>query len=270
MEKQKDGLKPAKHGRLKAKRACWRAERMSYSPRMNLDVGSQFSIGQLVAGAAGAVLLGALLAALLAGLLHAMLHAMGAWRTRTGAEKKFSWGLALLGVGLCAAVGGWTGLKVGVARATVPVAKDLGPKMVEEGLQNALRQAGMTNFAQLDVKRLREFVDKAESAGLPPLEQLERFRPQIEAARAKLLPEAKALLDTHAKEGKLALSEAVTALWPKVFDELIVWERRFRRAEIITGLLWVMGIEAALALVCLMVRLMPKPHTPQPATPPKL
>jgi hypothetical protein len=236
---------------------------------MNVDVGSQFSAGQLVAGAVGTMLLGSLLAALLAGGLHAVLHAMGAWRKRTGAENKFSWGLALLGVGLCAVVGVWTGLKVGVARATLPVAKDLGPRMVEEGLQNALRQAGMTNFAQLDVKRLREFMDKAESAALPPMEQLERFRPQIEAARAKLLPAAKALLDAHAKEGKLALNEAVTSLWPKVFDELTVWEGRFRRTEIITGLLWVVGIEAALALACLAIRLTQKPHVPQPATPPK-
>jgi len=234
---------------------------------MNLDAGSQFSVGQLIVGALGATLLGGLLAVLLAAVLHAALHAAGAFQTRPKAERKFSWLLALLGVGMCAVMGGWTGLKVGVVRAAVPAARDLGPKMVEEALQNGLRQAGLTNFAQLDVKQLREFVDKAESAPVPPLAQLERFRPQIEEARTRLLPAAKALLDAHAKDGKLALHEAVGKLWPQVFDELTAWEQRFRRWEIITGILWIVGIEALLAGVCLAMRLT---RDPLPAGPPKL
>lgn len=237
---------------------------------MNLDAGSQFSVGQLIAGAAGATVLGGLLALLLAALLHAGLHATGAFATRPRPEKKFSWWLALLGIGLGAVAGGWTGLKVGVARAAVPFAQDLGPKVAEEALQNGLRQAGMTNFAQLDVQQLREFVDKAESAPVPPLQQFERFRPEIEAARARLLPAAKALLDTRAKDGKLALHEAVSTLWPKVFDELTAWEQRFRRWEIITGILWVVGIEVLLALVCLVMRLTREPLPAGSPKPPRL
>lgn len=239
---------------------------------MNLAAAPQFEVGQLVAAAVGSLLLGALLAVVLAAALHAALHAAGALRTQREPKQKFSWWLAVLGVGLCAGIGGWTGLKIGVARAAVPVARDLGPKMVEEGLQQALRGAGLTNFAQLDVKRLRELVEQAESAPLPPLEfpGAEQVRPQIEEARAKLLPAAKTLLDAHAKDGKLALREVVTSLWPKLFDELAAWERRFRRWEIITGILWVVGIEAAVALGCLLVRLMAKAPPARPPTLPKL
>lgn len=251
-------------------RACWQSGGLSYLGRMNLDAGSQFSVGQLIAGAAGATVLGGLLALLLAALLHAGLHAAGAFATRPRSEKKFSWWLALLGVGLGAVVGGWTGLKVGVARAAVPFARDLGPKMAEEALQNGLRQAGMTNFTQLDVKQLREFVAKTELAELPALDHFERFRPEIEAARAKLLPAAKALLDAHAKDGKLALNKAVRTLWPKAFDELTAWEQRFRRWEIITGIMWVVGIEALLAGICLAVRLTREPLPAGPPKPPKL
>ncbi len=245
---------------------------MSYLRRMNLDAGSQFSFGQLIAGALGVTLLGMLFALLLAGGLHALLHATGALRMQRSAEKKFTWWLAVLCVGLCGVLGGWTGLKIGLARAAVPVAKDLGPKMLEEGLQQALRDAGMTNFASLDVKQLRGLVDKAEATPLPPLEfpGAEQVRPQIEAARARLLPTVKALLDAHEQQGKLALSEAVASLWPKVFDELSAWERGFRRAEIISGIVWVVGIETALALVCLVMRLTQEPKSPGPPTPPKL
>ncbi len=245
---------------------------MAYLGVMNFDPGFQVSVGQLVAGAIGSVVLGGLLALLLAGALHAGLHALGAWRTQPGVEQKFGWWLAVLGVGLGGVVGGWTGLKIGVARAVVPVAKDLGPKMLEEGLQQALRSGGMTNFTQLDVKQLLELVDKASSAPLPPLEfpGAEQLRPQIEAARTKLLPAAKALLDAHATQGKLALGEAVASLWPLVFDELAAWERRFRRWEIITGILWVLGVEVLLALGCLVMRLTRKPLVPKPPTPPKL
>ena len=245
---------------------------MAYSRAMNLDLGPQFSAGQLVAAAVGSMLLGGVLALLLAGALHVALHAAGAWRTKPGVALEFSWWLAVLGVGLCAAVGGWTGLKIGVARAVVPVARDLGPKMAEEGLQQALRGAGMTNFAQLDVKQLREWVEQAESVPLPPLEfpGAEQLRPQIEAARTKLLPAAKALLDAHAKEGKLALNAVVTSLWPQLFAELAAWERRFRRWEIISGILWVVAIEAALAAGCLVVRLTLKSPPTGSAPPPKL
>lgn len=237
---------------------------------MNFDAGAQFSVGQLVAGAAGATLLGALLALLLGGLLHTLLHAVGVLRARPEKESKFSWWLAVLGVGLCVVAGGVKGALTGAARAAVPVAKDLGPKMLTEGLQQALRNAGMTNFARLDVKQLRELVAKSASAPLPPLDYLERFRPQIEAARTRLLPAVKSLLEAHEQEGKLALDEAVTSLWPKVFDELVAWERRFRHAEIISGLLWVAGIEALLALVCTAMRLTQQSPASKPPTPPKL
>lgn len=245
---------------------------MPYLRKMNLAAGPQFVAGQLVTAAVGSLLLGLLLGLLLACVLHGVLHAAGALRTRDVAEQKFSWWLAVLGVGLCVVAGGCAGLKVGVARAVVLVARDLGPKMAEEGLQQALRGAGVTNFARLDVKRLRELLDQAESAQLPPLDfpGAEQLRPQIEEARAKLLPAAKALLDAGAKDGKLDLHEAVTSLWPRLFDELAAWERRFRRAEIIAGILWVVGIEAALALVCLLLRLRGKAPPARLATPPKL
>ncbi len=239
---------------------------------MNLAAGPQFSLGQLVGAAVGSLLLGLLLALLLSCALHAALHVAGAWRTKHAAEATFSWWLAVLGVGLCVVVGGGTGLKIGVARAVVTVARDLGPKMVEEGLQQALRGAGVTNFAQLDVKQLRELVDKVESVPLPPLEfpGAEQLRPQIEEARAKLLPAARALLDAHARDGKLELKAVVTSLWPKLFTELAAWERRFRRGEIISGVLWVAGIEAALAAGCLMMRLTRKVPPARTVMPPKL
>lgn len=239
---------------------------------MNFDAGSQFSVGQLVGGALGSTILGVLLALLLGGVLHAVLHATGALQIRKGAEPKFSWWLAVLAVGLGAVLGGWTGLKVGVARAVIPVAKDLGPKMVEESLQQALRGAGMTNFTQLDVKQLRELVDKAGSAPLPPLEfpGAEQLRPQIEAARTSLRPAVMAMLDSHDKNGKLSLNEVVTSLWPKVLDQLTGWERGFRRTEIKSGTGWVVGIQAVLAVLCLTLRLAQKQPIPKPLTPPKL
>ena len=248
-------------------RACWPGGGLSYLRGMTPDAGSQFSVAELIAAALGLTALGGALAGLLAALLHALLHTAGALVTRARGEKKFSWLLALVAVGLAVLVGGWTGLKIGVVRAALPVAKESGPKMVEQALQDGLRQAGLTNYAQLEVRRLRELVDKAESMPLPPLEQMERFRPQFEEARAKLLPAAKALLDAQAPDGKLVLSDAVAKLWPKVFDELAAWERRFRRWEIITGLLWIVGIEAIIAAVCLALRLT---RDPQPAGPPKL
>ncbi len=240
---------------------------MSYLGEMNLDAGSQFSVSQLVAGAVGVTALGVLIAALLGALLHAALHAAGGFQARKGAEPKFSWLLAVLAVGLCAVIGGVTGLKVGVARAAVPVARDLGPKMVEEGLQKALRQAGMTNFPSLEVAKLREFLTKAESAELPPLEQLERFRPQIEEARAKLLPAARSLLEANAKDGRISLNDAVAKIWPPLFEELAAWEKRFRRATIVEGVVWVVAIELGLALICLAMRLL---RDPLPAGPPKI
>lgn len=238
--------------------------------RMNPDVGSQFSVGQLITAALGTMLLGALLAGVLASVLHMLLHATGVLQTRRGAERKFSWLLAVVAVGLCAVVGGLKGMAVGAARAAVSVSRDVGQKMAEEGVQNALRQSGLTNFTQLDVSKLRGLLDQAGSAPLPPLEQLERFRPQIEEARAKLLPAAKALLDTHARGGTLDLKDAVAAFWPKVVAEMVAWERVFRRAMIVSGVLWVVGVEVAIVLVCLAMCLMRQPQAPKPPMPPKL
>ena len=242
---------------------------MSYLRRMNSDVGSQFSVGQLIAWALGATLLGALLAVVLACVLHGVLHALGAFQTHRGVERKFSLWLALFAVGVCAVVGGLKGMAIGAARAAVAVARDVGPRMAEEGVQNALRQSGLTNFMQLDVTKLRGLVDQAGSAPLPPLERLERFRPQIEEARAKLLPAAKALLDTHAQGGTLDLKEAVAAFWPKVLAEMVAWERIFRGAMIAAGVLGVVGVEVAIALVCLVTRFVRQPLAAKPPTLPK-
>lgn len=245
---------------------------MSYLGRMNLDASAQLSFGQLVAGAAGSTLLGLLLALLLGGVLHAVLHAAGALQTRAGAERKFSWWLAVLAVGLGAVVGGWTGLRVGIFRGVVVVVKDTGPKVLDEMLQQALRGAGMTNFNQLDVRRLLEFVKQAETAQVPLLEFPggEQLQGLIILSRGPLLAEAKAMLDAHAQQGTLALNQIAASLWPKVLGELAPWERRFRRSEIITGILWIVSIQAALALGCLALRLTQKPHVPKPLTPPKL
>lgn len=236
---------------------------------MNVAEMGQLSIGQLIAGALGIAALGVGLGMLLAAGLHVGLHAAGALVTRPRGEKKFSVWLLLLALSLAALVGGWTGLQVGVARAAVPFARDHGLKMAEEALQSGLRQAGLTNFPQLDVKKLREFVDKAETVELPPLQQLERFRSEIEAARTRLLPVAKALLDAHAKEGKLSQGELVAKLWPKVLDEITAWEQSFRRGTIIIGVLLVVGIEMVIALTCLALRLVRDPPRGGPPQLPK-
>ena len=66
------------------------------------------------------------------------------------------------------------------------------------------------------------------------------------------------------------MNAVVTSLWPQLFAELAAWERRFRRWEIISGILWVVAIEAALAAGCLVVRLTLKSPPTGSAPPPKL
>lgn len=238
---------------------------------MNVAAGSQVSIGQLLNGAVGLTLLGAFLAFLLSVAVHAVVHASGGLQTRKGAERKFSWWLSVFSVGLGVAAGGLAGLAVGAGQTVLALAqdKDIGPKTLQGELEKAARSVGMTNMAGLDVARLRKLLAEAEAATLPLPEHLERFRPQIEAARARLLPAAKGLLAAHDSEGKLAMDEVVASLWPKVFDELVVWERRFRRAAITVGILCVAGIEAVLALGCLLMRLTREPQAAAPK-PPKL
>ncbi len=238
---------------------------------MNLTAVSQFSYGQLAAQAVGMACVGCLLAALLAGLLHAALHLTGAWRTRPGQGKKFSWWPAVVGVGLGALAGGWAGLQVGIGRGVVPVAEELGQQMLKDGLEQGFRRAGLTNLASLDVGQLLELVTKAEQAAVPPLELpgAERLRPQIEGAKARLLVEARVFLKAKLPQGKLASSDLLAAFWPKVFAELLAGERGFRRAAMMSGVWSVVGIEAMLALVCLVMRQTRKPATSGPPTLPK-
>jgi hypothetical protein len=223
---------------------------------MNVTTGAPFSYGQLIGQAAGMAIAGMLLAALLAGVIHALLHGLGAWQTRAGAAREFNWWPALLGLGLAAVAGGWAGLQVGAGQAVVPVAKELGPQMLKDGFEQGLRRAGITNLAALDVGRMQELLAKAEQVALPPLDfpGADQVRPQIEAIRVKLLAEAGAFLNAREKQGKLALPELLGALWPKVFDELVAGERKFRRAAIASGVIWVVGIQMVLALVCLVMR----------------
>ncbi len=252
-------------------RACGRAGRVSYFREMNLAAGSQVTISQLLNGAVGLILLGAFLAFLLSAAVHAVLHASGALQMQKGAERKFSRWLAVLSVGLCVAGGGVAGLAVGAGRTVLALAmdKDIGPKTFQGELEKAARNAGMTNMASLDVKELRKLVAEAEKGTGPLPENLEPFRPQIEEARTKLLPAVKSLLAAHEAEGKLAMDEVVASLWPKVFDELAAAERRCRRVVIGAGVLWVLGIEAVVALGCLMLRLTREPQVATPK-PPKL
>lgn len=254
-----------------AVRACGRAARVSYLRGMNVVAGSEVSIGQLLNGAVGLTLLGAFLACLLSGAVHAVLQASGALQTRKGAERKFSRWLAVFSVGLCLAGGGLAGLAVGAGRTVLALAKDkdIGPKTFQGELEKAARGAGMTNMTSLDVKQVRKLLAEAEAATVPLPEHLERFRPQIEEARTKLLPVVKGLLAAHESEGRLAMDEVVVSLWPKVFDELAAWERRFRRAVITSSLLCVVAIEAVLALGCLTMRLTREPQVAAPK-PPKL
>lgn len=238
---------------------------------MNVTTGAPFSYGQLVGQAAGMAIAGMLLAALLAGLIHALLHGLGAWQTRAGTARKFNWWPALLGLGLAAVAGGWAGLQVGAGQAVVPVAKELGPQMLKDGFEQGLRRAGITNLAALDVGRMQELLAKAEQVALPPLDfpGADQVRPHIEAGRVKLLAEARVFLNARDKQGKLALPELLGALWPKVFDELVAGERKFRRAAIASGVMWVVGIQMVLALVCLVMRQTRNPSSSLPPTLPQ-
>ncbi len=238
---------------------------------MNFDPVSQFSVGQLLGHQVGSTLLGFFLGLLLALTSHLPLHALGLLRTRAGAEKKFSWWLALLAIFLGGAIGALAGLGVGSARVALALAKDAGPKVLQETAEQSLRAAGVTNFSNLDVKRVRELIEQAGKAEIPPLAlPFEKLRPQLELSRAKMIGDAKALLDAQAKDGVLAINDLAATLWPKVFDELVVWERLLRRVIIVMGVMWIAGVEAMLALVCFALRVLRKPSAPKPPTPPKL
>ena len=237
---------------------------------MNFDPASQFSVGQLLSNTVGSLLLGLCLGLGLALMLHTTLHAVGWLRTRAGAEKRFSWWLALLAIGLGGVIGALTGMGVGGTRAVLVLVKDSGPKVLQETAEQSLRAAGLTNFSNLDAKRLHELLEQAGKAEIPSLAMpFERLRPQLELSRAKMIEDAKALLDAKSKDGALAIDDLAATLWPKVFDEMVVWERQLCRAMIVMGVLWIAGIEAMLALVCLLLRVLRKPQSPKPPTLPK-
>lgn len=257
---------------VEALRACWREGRVSYLREMNFDLAGQFSVGELFSRAIGMVCLGGFLGFLLAVFLHAGLHALGFLRLRKGAKHKPSICLALIALCAAAFVGAATGFVVGVAHAALVVARDIGPKVLQTSAENALREAGVKDFANFDSARLRELLEQAGKAELPalPAGLAERLRPEMELSRAKLIEQAKAWLDTQGKDGPLAVAEVVTTFWPKLLVEMVSWERQFRRVAIVHGVLWVLACEVSLALFCALSRGLRAPVESETAIPPKL
>ncbi|NBR86427.1 MAG: hypothetical protein EB141_04595 [Verrucomicrobia bacterium] len=239
---------------------------------MNVDPAAQFSMGELIGRAVGLTCLGAFLGLLLAALPHAVWQGCGLLRLRRGAKRKFSFGLALIALGTATLIGAATGFTVGVARAALVVAREIGPKVFQTSAENTLRAAGVKDFTSFDPARLRELLEQAGKAELPALpgELAQRLRPEMELSRAKLLEQAKAWLDTQSKDGPLAVGEVVATFWPKVLAELVTWERHFRVAAITHGVLWILGLEIILALLCALSRALRSPIETEAATPPKL
>lgn len=174
---------------------------------MNVDPAAQFSMGELIGRAVGLTCLGAFLGLLLAALPHAVWQGCGLLRLRRGAKRKFSFGLALIALGTATLIGAATGFTVGVARAALVVAREIGPKVFQTSAENTLRAAGVKDFTSFDPARLRELLEQAGKAELPALpgELAQRLRPEMELSRAKLLEQAKAWLDTQSKDGPLAV-----------------------------------------------------------------
>ncbi|MBI3878191.1 MAG: hypothetical protein HY300_19895 [Verrucomicrobia bacterium] len=236
----------------------------------NFDLGLNF--GQLIGSAALWVFAGFAVAMLAACLLHWIGHALGLFQLKRIEEpRKFLWSVALMGVFFSCIVGGWTGLKVGVVRAGGEAMTTAGPKLLQSGLEQGLRSAGVTNFTAIEVKRLGELLDEAAKAELPPMEfpGADKWRPQVEEFRRKAIGQARAFLDANEKRETLSLTDLVNDLFPRLSGELATWTQNFTRREIKSGLIWVAGIEGFLALMCLIVRCTSaKPKAD--AAPPKL
>ncbi len=244
---------------------------------MQPDLG--LNLGELLAGALLWTVCGFVVAPIGALLLHWAGHAVGLFRLKHVEEpRKFHWSLALLGALFACILGGWTGCKVGFARAVVDGVVTAGPKVVRSGLEEALQSAGMTNFAVIEVKQLHELIDQAEKIDLVPKDlpeaeelkpYIERWKPQLEEARTAVIAAARAFLRDHVKQDRLSLTELVDALLPRLTHQLERWVREFTRLQIISAGLWIGGAEALLALCCLAVRcLRGKPKSPPPSAPP--
>ena len=237
-----------------------------------LDPAAQFSLGELFGRAVGMALFGAALGLLLALLFHVPLHALGALRLRRGAKNTFNVWLAIIALGTATLIGAATGLAVGAAHAALAITKDIGPKVLQTSAEEALRKAGVKDFAHFETARLRELLEQAGKADLPPLPGTlaERLRPEMEVSRAKLLEQAKAWLDAQSKDGTLDVADVVQQFWPKLLNEIVTWEKHFRRATIAHGVLWIVALEIILALLCAVSRALRAPVETESATPPKL
>jgi hypothetical protein len=239
---------------------------------MNFDPATQFSMGDLIGRALGLTCLGAVLGLVLAALPHTGLQALGLLRLQKGAKQKLALWLAVIALGTATLIGAATGFCIGVARAALMVARDIGPQVMQTSAENALRAAGVKDFASVTPAQVRELLEQAGKAELPPLpgELAQRLRPEMESSRAKLVEQAKAWLAAQSKDGKLAVTDMVAANWPKVLAELVTWERQFRHAAIGHGVLWILAMEVILAILCAGSRAMRPPvETPSPV-PPKL
>lgn len=236
--------------------------------------------GQLLGGAL-LWILGALVVSILsAGLLHWAGHQLGLFSLKRVEEpRKVLWSVAVMGMLFSSIIGGWTGCKVGVVRAGVSAVTTAGPRLLRAGIEEGLKSAGLTNSTGIEIKKLREFLDQAEDAELEGFggtgaehwgPYIEKYRPQIEEFRKKAIAEARGILDRHAKGDTFTVDDLVNALLPMFTSELTRWTRGFTRWEVITGFIWIAGIEGFLALMCGIVRFFsakPKPNPP-PSTPP--
>ncbi|MFM8471692.1 MAG: hypothetical protein ACKODH_17300 [Limisphaerales bacterium] len=237
-----------------------------------LDPAAKFELGELFGRAVGLTLLGAFLGFLLALALHLALHSLGGLRLRKGAKNTFNVWIAVLVLGTATLIGAATGFTVGAARAALAVAKDIGPKVMQTSAEEALRNAGVKDLANFDTKRMRELLEQAGKADLPPLPGAlaEGLRPELELSRAKLIEQAKAWLDDQSKDGPLVVADVIAMFWPKVLNELVTWEKHFRRAAIAHGVFWIFALEIILALLCALSRALRQPVETEAATPPKL
>ena len=168
--------------------------------------------------------------------------------------------------------------------------------LLDKALKPVAGQVLLKGESLLDASpaRLRELLEQAGKADVPPLpgpmpERLrpemeywfiytpvflgsgaERLRPEMEVSRAKLLEQAKAWLDAQSKDGTLDVADVVQQFWPKLLNEIVTWEKHFRRATIAHGVLWIVALEIILALLCAVSRALRAPVETESATPPKL
>jgi len=248
------------------------------NPEPSFELGLNY--GALLGGAVLWTLGGLAVSILIACFCHWAGHELGLFRLKRIEEpRKVLWSVVVMGVLFSTIIGGWTGCKVGVVRAGVSAVTTAGPRLLQAGVEKGLHAAGLTNSAGIEIKKLRELLDQAEKAELIPknlpdadewLPHIEKYRPQIEEFRKKAIAEARGILDRHAKGDTFTVPDLVNALLPMLTGELAKWTRGFTRWEVITGFLWIAGIEGFLALMCFIVRCFsakPKPGVP-PASPP--